>query len=88
VGGIPEVVVPGETGLLVPVEQMAQAPFEPVNADQFAPDLAAAINELMSDEKRRLAMGVAARQRAESVFSWDAIARKTADVYREVVRKR
>ena len=88
VGGIPEVVVPGETGLLVPVEQMAQAPFEPVNADQFARDLAAAINELMSDEKRRLAMGVAARQRAESVFSWDAIARKTADVYREVVRKR
>lgn len=88
VGGIPEVVVPGETGLLVPVEQMAQAPYEPVNADHFARDLAAAINDLMCDEKRRLAMGVAARQRAESVFSWDAIARKTADVYREVVRKR
>jgi len=88
VGGIPEVVVPGETALLVPVEQMAQAPYEPVNADQFARDLAAAINELMRDDKRRLAMGVAARQRAESVFSWDAIARKTADVYREVVRKR
>ena len=88
VGGIPEVVIPGETGLLVPVEQMTQAPFEPVNADQFARDLAAAINELMRDEKRRLAMGAAARQRAESVFSWDAIARKTADVYREVVRKR
>ena len=88
VGGIPEVVVPGETGLLVPVEQMTQAPFEPVNADQFVRDLAAAINDLMRDEKRRLAMGAAARQRAENVFSWDAIARKTAGVYREIVPKR
>jgi glycosyltransferase involved in cell wall biosynthesis len=87
VGGIPEVVVHGETGLLVPVEQMAQAPFEPIDADKFAQDLAAAVNDLMRDDKLRTAMGAAARRRVEQMFSWDAIARKTADVYREVVRQ-
>jgi starch synthase len=84
VGGIPEVVVPGVTGLLVPVERMTQAPFEPVDADAFALDLAEAINELMRDEARRRDMGRQARRRVEEVFSWDAIARRTADLYREV----
>ena len=87
VGGIPEVVVHDETGLLVPVEQMAQAPFEPIDADKFAQDLAAAVNDLMRDDKLRAAMGAAARRRVEQMFSWDAIARKTAGVYREVVRQ-
>ena len=87
VGGIPEVVVHGETGLLVPVEQMAQAPFEPIDADKFAQDLAAAVNDLMRDDKLRTAMGAAARRRVEQMFSWDAIAHKTADVYREVIRQ-
>ncbi len=84
VGGIPEVVVPGETGLLVPVEQMAEAPFEPVDAGRFASELAGAINELMRDEPRRRAMGQAARRRVEDVFGWLAVARKTADLYREI----
>lgn len=84
VGGIPEVVAHGETGLLVPVEQMQVAPFEPVNAEGFASDLAVAINELMSDQVRRHAMGEAARRRVEEAFSWEAIARKTAEVYSEV----
>lgn len=84
VGGIPEVVVHGETGLLVPVEQMQAAPFEPINAEGFAVDLAAAINELMKAEPRRRAMGSAARKRVEEAFSWEAIARKTAGLFREV----
>jgi len=84
VGGIPEVVVPGETGLLVPVEQMTEAPFEPVNADTFAFDLAEAINELMRDETRRRYMGKQARRRVEEVFSWEAIARRTEELYRAV----
>ena len=84
VGGIPEVVVPGETGLLVPVEQMSEAPFEPVNADTFAFNLAEAINELMRDEARRRYMGKKARERVEEFFSWEAIARRTAELYREV----
>ena len=87
VGGIPEVVVPGETGLLVPVAQMNEAPFEPVDADKFAADLAAAINTLMRDKDLRAAMGTAARRRVEEKFSWAAIAARTAEVYREVCRK-
>ena len=86
VGGIPEVVVHGETGLLAPVEQMAATPFEPVDAEGFASDLAAAINGLMGDEKRRLAMGAASRRRVEERFSWEAVARRTAGLYREVCR--
>ena len=83
VGGIPEVVVHGETGLLVPVEQMTEAPFEPVDADKFARELAAAINELMRDEPRRRKMAEAARRRVEEHFSWTALAKKTADLYGE-----
>lgn len=86
VGGIPEVVVPGETGLLVPVSQMGEAPFEPLDADRFAADLAAAVNTLMGDQGRRLAMGAAARRRVEENFSWAAIAAQTAEVYRQVAR--
>ena len=84
VGGIPEVVVRGETGLLVPVEQMKEAPFEPLDADKFARDLAAAINELMHDDTLRARMGAAARRRVEERFSWAAIAAKTADVYKKL----
>jgi glycosyltransferase involved in cell wall biosynthesis len=71
--------------LLVPVEQMTDSPFEPIEAEKFARDLADAINELMRDGKRRAAMRAAARRRAEELFSWDAIARQTAAVYRDVV---
>ncbi len=84
VGGIPESVVHGETGLLVPVEQMDSAPFEPVDPDKFARDLAGAINELMRDPARREAMGKAARSRVEHVFSWEAVAHRTLGLYREV----
>ncbi len=87
VGGIPEVVVHGETGLLVPVEQNKEAPFEPVNAERFALNLAEAINELMRDEVRRRHMAREARRRVEENFSWEVIAQKTAELYR-VVRHR
>jgi len=84
VGGIPEVVVPGETGLLVPVAQMNEAPFEPLDADKFARDLATAINALMRDDALRAKMGAAARCRVEEKFSWASIAARTAEVYRAV----
>jgi len=86
VGGIPEVVVPGETGLLVPVAQMNEAPFEPLDPDKFARDLANAINALMRDDALRAKMGATARRRVEEKFSWAAIAAQTAEVYREVSR--
>jgi len=85
VGGIKEVVVHGETGFLVPVEQMKESPFEPLHPDQFARDLAARINELMADPALRTKMGKAGRRRAEEQFSWAAIARQTAELYQSVV---
>lgn len=86
VGGIPEVVVPGETGALVPVAQMDEAPFESIDAEKFASDLAAAINDLMRDGALRAKMGAAARRRVEEKFSWAAIAQRTAEVYQAVCR--
>jgi alpha-maltose-1-phosphate synthase len=88
VGGIPEVVVHGETGLLVPVEASREAPDEPISADSFAFNLAEAINELMRDEARRRYMARESRRRVEENFSWAAIARKTAELYREVCGER
>ena len=85
VGGIPEVVVDGETGLLVPVELSLDDPMLPVDADRFERNLAGAINALMADAGTREVMGRAARERAVEHFSWDAIARQTADLYRTLL---
>jgi alpha-maltose-1-phosphate synthase len=86
VGGIKEVVVDGETGFLVPLDQLSVSPFEPVNPDRFAHDLAAKINLLMSDPDLRVRFGKAGRRRAEQLFSWKAIARQTLDLYQLLVR--
>ena len=82
VGGIPEVVVDGETGLLVPVELSEADPMRPVDADRFERNLAGAINALMADPGARVAMGRAGRARAVERFSWDAIAGATVELYR------
>ena len=84
VGGIKEVVVHGETGYLVPLEQMNESPFEPLRPDQFARDLAMRVNELMANPALREKMGKAGRKRAEEKFSWAAIARQTAELYQKL----
>src|SRR5438445_4763211 len=81
VGGIKEVVVHGETGFLVPLEQMKESPFEATNPEKFARDLAARINQLMKDRHLREKFVKAGRKRAEEKFSWAAIARKTKALY-------
>jgi glycogen synthase len=86
VGGIKEVVVSGETGTLVPIDQMTESPFEPIDPDKFSRDLAAAINELMADPEKRVEFGKAGRQRAEALFGWDAIAKKTVELYQSLVK--
>ena len=74
VGGIPEVVSDGETGLLVHYEASDPAAFER--------DFANAVNSLIEDPARAAAMGKAGRERAVAHFGWDAIAQQTVDVYR------
>jgi glycosyltransferase involved in cell wall biosynthesis len=81
VGGIKEVVVDGDTGFLVPLEQMKESPFEATNPEKFARDLAARINRLMKDPQLRERFGKAGRKRAEENFSWAAIAAKTKKLY-------
>jgi alpha-maltose-1-phosphate synthase len=85
VGGIKEVVVDGETGFLVTLEQMKEAPFEPTNPEKFSRDLAARINQLMADPNLREKFGKAGRKRAEAKFSWTAIARETQQLYESLL---
>jgi glycogen synthase len=81
VGGIKEVVVNGETGFLVPLEQMRESPFEPLNPEKFSRDLAGKINQLMKDRQLREKFGKAGRKRVEEKFSWSTIAQKTKALY-------
>lgn len=81
VGGIPEVVVDGETGVLVPLEQQTEAPFEPVDPARFSADLAAGVNRVLGDADLRARMGRAGRKRVEETFAWSAIARQTIALY-------
>ena len=66
-GGIPEVVVDGETGLLVPIEQAGGASFEPADPARFSHDLAAAINRLLADRAAAGADGRRGRRRVEEL---------------------
>ncbi len=81
VGGIPEVVVPEETGLLVDLE-LKQGSFDPVDPPQFSAGLAAAINRVALDPGLHAAFGRSGRRRVEEHFSWTAIASQTLDLYR------
>jgi starch synthase len=73
VGGIPEVVADGETGLLVPPDDPAA--------------LAEALNSLLSNPGRAAMMGEAGRARAIAEFSWSAVAAQTAALYEEVIAR-
>ncbi len=85
VGGIKEVVVDGETGFLVPLEQMNESPFEPNDPEKFSRDLAARINQLMKDRQLREKFGKAGRKRAEEKFGWNAIAKETVKLYESLL---
>lgn len=78
VGGIPEVVVPGKTGMLVPIE--------PDDPDEFARDLAEAINGLLDSPAKLREMAANARQRVEQHFSWTSIAHQTLAFYEELTK--
>jgi starch synthase len=86
VGGIKEVVVDGETGFLVPLEQPKRDSFEPANPEKFARDLAERINQLMKDRQLREKFGRAGRKRVEEQFSWTSIAQKTKALYETLIR--
>ncbi|MFE1288879.1 glycogen synthase [Streptomyces sp. NPDC058751] len=74
VGGIPEVVEDGRTGLLVPL------------GDGFEAGLAAALDSVLADPGTARSMGEAGRRRAVGEFGWDAVARRTVRLYEEVLK--
>jgi starch synthase len=85
VGGIPEVVEHGETGLLVAPETASATEVEPRHPEQFSRDLATAVNVLLDDSGLRESMARKARARVEREFSWTSIAQQTAVFYEEVI---
>ena len=85
VGGIKEVVVNGKTGLLIPLEQQNEAPFEPINPDKFSRDLANGINKLINDEDLRNSMAKKGRKRVEETFDWIAIAKQVEELYKSLL---
>ncbi|MFE9396661.1 glycogen synthase [Streptomyces flavidovirens] len=78
VGGIPEVVEHGGTGLLVPYEES--------DPEAFEAGLADGINRLTGDRRTGLRMGVAGRERAVREFGWDTVAGRTVQVYEEILK--
>ncbi len=86
-GGIPEVVVDGRTGWLVPIEQVHDGTGTPVDPDRFVADLAAALNNAVSDPARAAAYGAAGRRRAVDHFSWASIGERTLQVYEDVLAR-
>ncbi|WP_171107848.1 MULTISPECIES: glycogen synthase [Streptomyces] len=73
VGGIPEVVADGKTGLLVPMD------------DDFVSGLAGALDAVLADPEGARRMGEAGRERAVGEFGWDMVARRTARLYEEIL---
>ncbi len=79
IGGIPEVVADGLTGVLVP--------YLAVPSEEFEAGLAEAVNALCADPARASAMGRAGRERAEHEFGWDTIAHRTVELYESLVQR-
>ena len=87
VGGIPDVVVHRETGLLVPFETVDATNPEPKHPEQFSKDLAASVNHLLHAPEERRRMGQRSRERVEDHFSWGSVARRTLRFYEEVITR-
>ena len=83
-GGIPEVVAHGETGLLVPIEQLQDGSDKPLDEAKFVSDFAAALNQMLA-HPMLAEFGAAGRKRVEEHFSWDSIAEQTIRVYEKAI---
>ncbi len=84
-GGIPEVVVEGETGRLVPIDQLQDGTGTPTDPDRFVADLTRVLADTVADRALAARFGRAGRERAHAVFDWDAIGARTAEVYASLV---
>jgi glycogen synthase len=85
VGGIPEIIVEGKTGYLVPLESVSRTDFNPKNPLQFQKALAEKVNILLDNPDLAKEMGKAGRKRVLEKFSWESIAKTTFDFYSELI---
>jgi starch synthase len=83
-GGIPEVVTHGETGLLVPIEQLDDGSGTPIDEAKFVADFANSLNDLLA-RPDLVAFSSAGRKRVEENFSWEKIARETIALYQSAL---
>jgi len=87
VGGIPEIIVEGETGYLIPLESVSRTNFNPLNPTAFQKAFADKINALLENEELATKMGKAGRVRVLEKFSWESIAKITYNYYQEVIAR-
>ncbi len=85
-GGIPDVIVDGETGYLVPIEQMQDGTGTPLNPQKFEADFAEKLTELLENPALAKKMGQAGLERAREKFSWQAIGEQTVELYKTLVK--
>ena len=77
VGGIPEVVVDGTTGVL--------GHYDESDPEAFEHDIAEQVNKVVHDQELAKKFGVAGRERAVTEFSWANIAQQTVDIYKSLM---
>lgn len=84
-GGIPEVVVDGATGWLVPIDQVQDGTGTPTDPARFVAELGRTLAEAVADRATAARYGAAGRERAAAVFDWGAIGAQTVEIYRSLV---
>lgn len=87
VGGIPEIIVDGKTGFLVPLKSVSRTDFNPANPEVFQKEFASRVNRLLEDAALADMMGKKGRERVLEKFSWESIAKTTYEFYSEVKSK-
>lgn len=87
VGGIPEIIIEGETGYLIPLESKSRTDFYPKDEVFFQKHFAEKVNYLLENETLAIQMGKAGRKRVLDIFSWESIAKTTYNFYKEVQSK-
>jgi glycosyltransferase involved in cell wall biosynthesis len=87
VGGIPEIIVEGETGYLIQLKSISRTDFNPKYPETFQQNFAAKVNQLLEDETLATQMGKAGRKKVLEKFSWASIAKTTYNYYEEVINR-
>lgn len=84
-GGIPDVIVDGETGFLIPIEQLQDGTGTPIAPERFEADMAERLIRVLEDKDLAARMGASGLARAREHFSWEAIGEKTVELYKSLV---